>query len=123
MVQKIIIAALLAAVAASAWCARGARHELALEQKDHAATRQTLATVTQSRDGWVAAYAEALDAANAQRDNAAACLKREAAARTDATERADIMAQALPAVPDKQQKVVDNATRKRAADRLNRVWP
>ncbi len=94
-----------------------------MEKKDHAATQVTLQQVTESRDGWLAAYGEVLDAAQAQRDNAAACLQREAAARTDAAERADIMAQAVPAAPDKQKKVVDDATRKRAADRLNRVWP
>ena len=112
---------LLAALAATAWMARDTGHKLALEQKDHAATRMTLQQMTQSRDGWAAAYAEALTAAQAQRDNAAECLAREAAASNDTAERAAIMAQAkpLPSQP-KSKDVVDDETRKRAAARLNR---
>ncbi|MDD2966754.1 MAG: hypothetical protein PHN64_04585 [Desulfovibrionaceae bacterium] len=112
---------LLAALAASVWCARDARHTLALEQKDHATTRIALQRMTQSRDAWAAAYTEALAAAQAQRENAAQCLQREAAASKETSERAAIMAQAKPLPRPAQSKdVVDDETRKRATARLNR---
>lgn len=120
--QRLVIIALSLSLGAAWWLAYSNRQQLTLEKRDHDATRVRLQQMEASRDHWAAAYAAALDAAKAQRDNAAACLAREAAARTDAAERADILAQIVPAAPDKQKKVVDDATRKRAADRLNRVW-
>lgn len=122
MWQKLMIAIMLTTLAATAWLTREARQALLLEQREHAATLAALRQVTESRDAWIAACNEALDTARAQRDNAAACLQREAAARTDAAERAAIVRQARPhtQTADERNKVVDNETRKRAAARLNR---
>ncbi len=58
----------------------------------------------------------------AQADNAARCLAREAQASRDAAERKNILKQAKPRARTAQEKmeVVDEETRSRAVERLNR---
>ena len=62
--------------------------------------------------------------ADAQAKLAETCLKREAKAREDATVIADIMTQVKPKeiTPEQVRQGVDDATRQRAADMLNRPW-
>ncbi len=62
--------------------------------------------------------------ADAQAKLAEACLKREGQAQKDAETIADIMAQARPndITPEQVRQGVDDATRQRAADMLNRPW-
>ena len=62
--------------------------------------------------------------ADAQAKLAEACLKREGQAQKDAETIADIMSQAVPKeiTPDQVRQGVDDATRQRAADMLNRPW-
>ncbi len=71
------------------------------------------------RDEWKAAEAYQKNA-EAQAENARTCLDREAKAARDATERAAIMKQAKPRPRPEQEQVVDDETRTRVADRLNR---
>lgn len=89
--------------------------ELKLEKTAHEATRQ-------ERDNWKAQAEAALARAEALADTARACLAREAQARADAIERAAIMEVAKPRhrTETEKAKVVDDETRKRVADRLNR---
>ena len=62
--------------------------------------------------------------ADAQAKLAEACLKREGQAQKEATAIADIMSQTVPKEirPDQIRQGVDDATRQRAADMLNRPW-
>ena len=62
--------------------------------------------------------------ADAQAKLAEACLKREGQAQKDAETIADIMAQARPndITPEQVRQGVDDATRQRVADMLNRPW-
>ncbi|WP_298998153.1 hypothetical protein [uncultured Desulfovibrio sp.] len=62
--------------------------------------------------------------AGAQAKLAEACLKREGQAQKDAETIADIMAQFRPndITPEQVRQGVDDATRQRAADMLNRPW-
>ena len=63
-------------------------------------------------------------AATAQAELADACLKREAQAQTDCDSIANILAGAIPTeiTPERAKQGVDDATRQRAADMLNRPW-
>lgn len=67
------------------------------------------------------ARAVAVDAQAALADN---CLKREAQAQADRDSIADIMATAnpQPITPEQAKQGVDDATRIRAVDMLNRPW-
>lgn len=89
----------------------------ALLQKDLSAARDDAA-------GWKKT-AEAKDrAATAQGELADACLKREAQAQADRDSIADIMASAKPQpiTSEQAKQGVDDATRTRAVDMLNRPW-
>lgn len=91
------------------------RGELSAERLNHAVTRQ-------ERDDWKAQAEEAAMRAEALAENAYRCLEREAKARADAAERTAIMEAAKPRqrAETEKTKVVDDETRKRVADRLNR---
>lgn len=75
-------------------------------------------------DRWQAAAQAKGVAAAAQADLAAACLKREAQAQADRDSIAGIMATAnpQPIPPEQAKQGVDDATRIRAVDMLNRPW-
>ena len=80
--------------------------------------------VTRSRsrsatDGRAAAEAY-LENAGAQAENARQCLEREEKSVRDAAERAAIIKQARPRARTAEEKVVDDETRRRAVERLNR---
>lgn len=100
----------LVAVSFALVLARGA---LDAEKLRHAATAR-------ERDHWRAAAETYRKDAEAQAENARQCLGREARAARDAAEREDIMRQARPRARTAEEKVVDDATRRRAVERLNR---
>lgn len=89
--------------------------ELDAERAAHAATAQ-------DRDRWKAAAEAYRGEAVAQAENARLCLDREANAARDAAERTAIVKQARPRARtvEEQNKVVDDETRRRAVERLNR---
>lgn len=87
--------------------------QLETERLNHAATLK-------ERDEWKAAAEAYQKNAEAQAENARLCLDREAQAALDAAERAAIMQQAKPRPRPEQEQVVDDETRTRVADRLNR---
>lgn len=103
------------ALAAVFWALLIARSELETERLRHAATAQ-------ERDRWRAAAEAYRKDAEAQAENARQCLGREAKAARDAAERADILRDARPRArtAEEKNKVVDDATRRRAVERLNR---
>lgn len=74
------------------------------------------------RDQWKTAAEAYRKDAEAQAENARLCLDREAKAARDAAERAAIVKQARPRArsAEEKNKVVDDETRTRVADRLNR---
>ena len=89
--------------------------ELDAERAAHAAT-------TRDRDQWKAAAEAYRKDAAAQAENARLCLERETKAAQDAAERAAIVERASPRTRtvEEQDKVVDDETRRRAVERLNR---
>lgn len=112
----IIVAASFALMAAGQYFrAHGLENALNAEKAAHARTRAEC-------DGWAKATLAARANAEALAENARACLEREAKAQADARERAAIMAQAKPKERSETEKsrVVDDATRRRAVERLNR---
>lgn len=73
---------------------------------------------------WKTTAKQLTTSAAAQAQLAEKCLKREAQAQEAAATIADIMAQVKPKeiTPEQVRQGVDNATRQRAADMLNRPW-
>lgn len=103
------------AVAVQYFANRALRSALEAEKAAHALTLQ-------ERDDWKTQALTARTSAEALAENARACLAREAQAQADATERASIMEQAKPRprTEVEQAKVVDDETRSRVIERLNR---
>lgn len=94
-----------------------AKGQIVLLQKDLSAALDDAA-------GWKKA-AEVKDrAATAQAELADACIRREAQAQADRDNISDIMATAKPQpiTPEQAKQGVDDATRIRAVDMLNRPW-
>lgn len=89
--------------------------ELDAERVAHAVTER-------ERQRWRAAAEAYRENAEAQAENARLCLERETKAARDAAERAAIVKQASPRIrtAEEKDKVVDDATRRRAVERLNR---
>lgn len=110
------------ALAGMLWRMESLSDALTAEQEAHRETTAKLESVTTECEAWVAAYFEIKEAAEGQKDTAQACLDREVKARKDAVERAAILSQTKPTPrpQSEQEKVVDDETRGRVADRLNR---
>lgn len=89
--------------------------ELEAERAAHAVTAR-------ERDRWEAAAEAYRQEAVAQAENARLCLDRETNAAKEAAERAAIVKQTRPRArsAEEKDKVVDDATRRRAVLRLNR---
>lgn len=89
--------------------------ELDAERAAHAVTEQ-------ERQRWQAAAEAYRKDAEAQAENARLCLDREAKNTREEAERAAIMQQARPRARtvEEKAKVVDDETRRRAVERLNR---
>lgn len=107
--------AIAACIGLLVWRNQYLNSELKLEKAAHETTRL-------ERDTWKAQAEAALARAEALADTARACLTREAQARADAEERAVIMANVKPRprTEAEQTKVVDDETRSRMVERLNR---
>lgn len=112
---------LLGFVLLAAFCA-GYAHGVDEKQDDIASLHKTIAEVRAEADGWRVTAEARERAEKSQSDLAEACLKREAAAQSDAAAIADIMSGAVPRkiTPEESWQGVDNATRQRAVDMLNR---
>lgn len=96
--------------------------QLEAEKTARAMAEAKVESVMAECEAWVSAYWEAMDQIAAQKDNTQACLDREVRAQTDAAERKAILEQVKPRTraKEEQTKVVDDATRNAAVDRLNR---
>ncbi|CAK7024825.1 MAG: hypothetical protein DELT_02537 [Desulfovibrio sp.] len=104
------------------WRIDNVQGKLKLERSEHQNTKDALADAIEKGNGWKAAYEEARSAAEAHREATQACLDREAEARAASQERKAILqaAQPRPRAETERTQVVDDETRKRTADRLNR---
>ena len=122
MRMKLFWFAAVALALAAIWRMDALSDALKAEQAAHRETTAKLESVTAECEAWVAGYFEVKEAAEAQKDAVQACLDREAAARKNATERAAILSRAKPTArpQSEKEKVVDDETRGRVADRLNR---
>lgn len=121
---KIVAAVLLAYGLAVSGVALWRAWQLDTAQASIASLTKDLAAAQADVARWEAA-AKAKDvAAAAQAQLAASCLQRAAQAQTDAAAIADIMGQAKSSdiAPEQARQGVDDATRQRAADMLNRPW-
>ena len=94
-----------------------AKGQIVLLQKDLADARDDAA-------GWKIVAETKGSTATAQAELADACIKREAQAQADRDNIADIMATAKPQpiTPEQAKQGVDDATRNRVVDMLNRPW-
>jgi hypothetical protein len=119
-----LIAVLALALLGALWRADHLSGALDLEKSNHKATQEALAREVEKGAGWKAAYEKALFAADAHRAATQACLDRAVAEAAAREERAAILQAAPPRSRTEQerQQVVNDETRKRAADRLNRPW-
>jgi hypothetical protein len=119
-----VIAVLALALLGAIWRMDHLSGALALEKSEHKATQEALAREVEKGMGWKTAYENALERAAAQGQATQACLDREVAAAAAREERAAILQAAQPRLRTEQerQQVVNDETRKRAADRLNRPW-
>ena len=104
------------------WRIDNVQGKLKLEKSEHSKTQEQLADALEKGKQWEAAYREAKGAAERQATATQACLDREKAAIVAKEERTDILRNAKPRPQTETEKrqVVDDETRKRSADRLNR---
>jgi hypothetical protein len=98
--------------------------KLALEQSAHKQTQEALTRETEKALQWMVVYEDMQERALAQAAATQTCLDREAAARKAQEERRKILQAAQPRARTaaEQKQVVNDETRKSAADRLNRPW-
>lgn len=125
MPLRLIAACVFAvAVALTVLGFRSLRSELEAERAAHAATARSLSTALEANARWKRAGEVLEGQLAAQSGVAEACLKREAQAARAAKEREAILREARTEVEaaTPQTGVVDNETRRRIADRLNRPW-
>lgn len=96
--------------------------QLDTERAGHDATREKLTAAVREGNRWKVAADVAWANVATLQDNVKECLAREAQAKADAADRAAIMRAAQPRerTPAEAKGVVDDATRKKAMDRLNR---
>lgn len=121
-VWRIVACCLVPIVFGLMWRCDNLASRLDVEMAGHVKTRTELEHAMGQVQSWTAAYLEAMDAAGAQKKLAEACLAREFAARADAETRKAILApvKPRPRTAEEHKKVVDDETRARVADRLNR---
>lgn len=113
---------LLIAAGVQTWRLGDAQASIASQAKDMKKIKGDLADAQEEAARWrVTAQTRAVSA-DAQADLAAACIKREAQARTDAAELTAILSKAQPQIsnPEQTGRGVDDATRQRIAALLNR---
>ena len=98
--------------------------KLDAERVRHKATQEALVREVEKGLGWKNAYEGAIKAAEAHRLAAQTCYELAAEAETAREKRAEIL-QAAPTrarTETEKTQVVDDETRVRVADRLNRPW-
>lgn len=115
---------LVLALTAALWRADHLSGELATEISIHKATQEALTREVEKGAGWKTAYEYEVDVAKAHREATQACLDRTADAEKARKEREALLqaAQPRPRTETEKQQVVNDATRARAADRLNRPF-
>lgn len=101
-----------------------AAREILAEQTAHKSTRYELANARAEAARWADVANLARAATASVRATAQAALARENQARADSQVRKQILSVAKPRIRTATEimEVVDDATRQRAADRLNRPW-
>ncbi|GFM37983.1 hypothetical protein [Desulfovibrio psychrotolerans] len=94
------------------------------EYAAHALTRMERDTAVADGTRWAALARQLNATSGALSREVSACLERESRARADSQRRAAIMNQAKPRPRTEAEKevVVDDETRRAAADHLNRAW-
>lgn len=117
---NVLVAALLVLVLFLCWRMDNLSSQLAMEKARHEATAKDLRTALDENAQWSAAHELTLQATEAHKQNAEACLAREARALADANTRATIMGKATPRATTAKDKVLDHETRTRIVTRLNR---
>jgi hypothetical protein len=111
-------------LAAALWRVENLSGKLDTERAEHTATKEALAREIEKGMGWQAAYEKALLSAEAHRQATQECLERALVAETARKEREALLqaTQPRPRTEAEKQQVVNDATRARAADRLNRTF-
>ena len=103
------------------WRLNSAQNSIAKQAKDIDLIKGQLADAQEDAARWQATAKVRAVSSEAQADLAAACIKREEQAHADAADLAIILGAATePVTPDQARKGVDDATRTRIADMLNR---
>ena len=104
------------------WRLGNAQDSIASQVKDIDRIKGQLADAQKDAARWQATAKARAVSSEAQADLAAACIKREEQAHADAADLAIILgaAKTETATPDQARKGVDDATRTRIADMLNR---
>ncbi len=104
------------------WRLNSAQNSIAKQAKDIDLIKGQLADAQEDAARWQATAKVRAVSSEAQADLAAACIKREEQAHADAADLAIILgaAKTETLTPDQAQKGVDDATRTRIADMLNR---
>lgn len=93
----------------------------------HQEVESTQAALVQAQaesQRWLAAYQMALTAMDAQKENAERCLQSLASAQRASLAREQLLREAKmqSRSPAQKEEVVDDATRRKAAQHLNRAW-
>lgn len=111
-------------LAAALWRADHLSGKLDAERAEHKATQAALAEEVAKGMGWKTAYEESVKNAEAHQQAMQACLDRAVAAEKARKERETILQAAPPRsrTEEEKQQVVNDETRARAADRLNRAF-
>lgn len=104
------------------WRLDSAQDSIAKQARDIDHIKGQLADAQDDAARWQATAKAHAVSSEAQADLAAACIKREEQAHSDAAELASILSAAKPETitPEQARKGVDDATRQRIADMLNR---
>lgn len=104
------------------WRLDKAQGSIAAQAKDIDRINGQLADAQDDAARWQATAKAHSVSSEAQADLAAACIKREEQARSDAAELASILSavKSETITPEQARKGVDDATRQRIADMLNR---
>lgn len=104
------------------WRIDSLQNKITLEKNAHAITKNALIREQEMSKAWELSYEEAYNNAKTHRQATQACLEREVEARTAEQERESILqtTQERSRTNEERQQVIDDATRIRSINRLNR---
>lgn len=131
MQTKILVIALLITLSFGGWQYLSVERLSATLNTERAEHSALLKQIRAERDaalasgqGWIEAYGALSQSLESQKINAQACFERELTASQDQAARTEILSRARPQPRSELEKkqVVDDATRRAAALRLNRIW-